>query len=163
MKMRRELNLLLSLCLLPLACSDDGGNGETGETSASSSNSGDGDGDATSNGDGDGDGDTSGDGDGDLRPNWHQDVAPVVHGHCVSCHQPGGVGPFSLVDYDDAAQWAPLMVSEVEAARMPPWGAAVTDRCQPEHGFRNDPSLDAQQRAMAQLEEFRSTPGTDDA
>jgi hypothetical protein len=38
-----------------------------------------------------------GQGDGDaLRPNWHQDIAPLVYENCVGCHYEGGIGPFAL-------------------------------------------------------------------
>ena len=26
-----------------------------------------------------------------LRPNWHEDIAPLVAMHCASCHTPGGL------------------------------------------------------------------------
>jgi hypothetical protein len=68
---------------------------------------------AETSGDGDGDGDGDpGDGDGDneaLRPNWHEDVAPLVYASCVGCHFEGGIGPFALETYEQAAPFAALM------------------------------------------------------
>jgi len=36
-------------------------------------------------------------------PTWTKDVAPIVYNNCTTCHRPGGLGPFSLLDYDSAA------------------------------------------------------------
>ncbi|MFV8756729.1 hypothetical protein ACNOYE_39800 [Nannocystaceae bacterium ST9] len=83
--------------------------------------------------------DTQGDGDGDaLRPNWHQDLAPVIHASCVGCHVEGGIAPFGLDTYAKAAPWAPMMDEVVSSGLMPPWGAIETDECQPSHDWRND-------------------------
>jgi hypothetical protein len=72
---------------------------------------------------------------------WHQDVAPIVEKHCGSCHVTGGIAPFALEDYGSAKQVAGLMVQEVEAGRMPPWGERETEECQPLHGFKGDRRL----------------------
>jgi hypothetical protein len=72
------------------------------------------------------------------RPNWHQDIAPIVHGRCVGCHRAGGVAPFALDTHATASQWAPMLTEAVDAGLMPPWGARETAECQPTHGWRND-------------------------
>ncbi len=123
-----------------------------GDTSAETTGDGDGDGDGDSgDGDsGDGDGDP-GDGDGDaqpLRPNWHEDVAPLVYGSCVGCHFDGGIGPFALETYEQAAPWAALMRDATAEGIMPPWGAVETDECQPPHDWKNDLRLTAEQKQM---------------
>lgn len=49
------------------------------------------------------------------------DIAPILYRQCVSCHRPGGVAPFSLIAYQDAAKRAKL-IADVTAKRfMPPW------------------------------------------
>src|SRR5262245_42979672 len=63
---------------------------------------------------GDGDGDTTDDGESgdtgeELRPNWHQDIAPLVTANCVGCHVEGGIAPFSMASYAQASPWASLM------------------------------------------------------
>ena len=83
----------------------------------------------------------------DLRPSWHQDVAPIVHGHCASCHVQGGFGPFELGSYEQAAQWADPIAEAVEAQTMPPWGAHDTPECQIEHAWVGDLRLSEQERA----------------
>jgi hypothetical protein len=124
-------------CSLVFACTDPGGGSGDGETSASTS-PGDGDGDS-----GDGDG-APGDGDGEpsaLRPNWHQDIAPLVTSACQGCHIDGGIAPFSMMTYAQTAPWAPFMATNVEDRLMPPWHAVETAECQPPLPFKHDPRL----------------------
>src|SRR5438132_6879780 len=37
-----------------------------------------------------------------ARTTYYRDVAPVLNRRCVSCHRPGGIGPFSLLTAADA-------------------------------------------------------------
>lgn len=78
-----------------------------------------------------------------ARATWHQDVAPIVHRHCVSCHQPGGIGPFSLKTFIEGDPIAGLMLENVESGAMPPWHATDSDDCAPRHGWEDDPRLSA--------------------
>lgn len=48
-------------------------------------------------------------------------VAPILYEHCVSCHRPGEVGPFSLLSYQDARQRATLIATVTSSRLMPPW------------------------------------------
>ncbi len=62
-------------------------------------------------------------------PTFYQDALPVFQKNCVACHQPDGpsVGgiyaPMSLLDYEDAKLWAPLVRNALATGYMPPWGA----------------------------------------
>ncbi|HUJ61735.1 MAG TPA: hypothetical protein VLX92_24695 [Kofleriaceae bacterium] len=76
---------------------------------------------------------------------WYQDAAPIVSKHCMSCHQPGGIGPFSLVDYADAQQNAGLVIQQVTAKTMPPFYASETPDCTPRFGWQDDPRLSDQE------------------
>lgn len=49
------------------------------------------------------------------------DVAPLLYTHCISCHRPGGAGPFSLLRYDDARQRATVIAKVTRSGYMPPW------------------------------------------
>ena len=50
-----------------------------------------------------------------------EDVAPIFVAHCAACHRPGGIGPFSLLDYG-AARARAAQIAEATAGRaMPPW------------------------------------------
>jgi hypothetical protein len=140
-----RLALGIAVAIPSVACSD--ANQPASDTRAET----DGDGDGDGNGDGDGHGDGDGDGDGDgeaLRPNWHQDIAPLVHGSCAGCHATDGVAPFALETYAQASAWASLMDQAIAAKTMPPWGAHETDECQPEHTWLNDLRLTSEQQQM---------------
>ena len=61
------------------------------------------------------------------RVTFSEAIAPILYEHCVTCHRPGEIGPFSLISYDDVAPRG-AKIAEVTASRvMPPW--------QPAHGF----------------------------
>jgi hypothetical protein len=67
-------------------------------------------------------------------PTWAEDVAPILMNHCVECHRPGQVAPFSLLSYADAAKRARFLAKTVAARAMPPFspdgpvGAFVDER-----------------------------------
>jgi len=52
---------------------------------------------------------------------FNKDVAPIVFANCVTCHRPGGDGPFSLLTFADAASRAHDIVDETQERHMPPW------------------------------------------
>jgi hypothetical protein len=52
---------------------------------------------------------------------FSHDVAPVLYRECAACHRPGGVAPFSLLTYDDAAKRASLIAAVTAKRYMPPW------------------------------------------
>ena len=52
---------------------------------------------------------------------FNKDVAPIVFANCVTCHRPGGDGPFSLLTYADAAGHAEDIAQQTLARHMPPW------------------------------------------
>lgn len=52
---------------------------------------------------------------------YHKDVLPILQNHCQSCHRPGEVGPFSLMTYKQAANWAADIKQYTQARTMPPW------------------------------------------
>jgi Flp pilus assembly protein TadD len=52
---------------------------------------------------------------------FNKHVAPIVFASCVTCHRPGGDGPFSLLTYADAARHATEIGKETLARHMPPW------------------------------------------
>src|SRR5690606_13230784 len=49
------------------------------------------------------------------------DVAPILSAHCLACHQPDGVAPFSLTTYEDAAARAEEIARATGSRHMPPW------------------------------------------
>jgi hypothetical protein len=66
---------------------------------------------------------------------WH-DIEPIVRQNCSPCHRRGGIGPFSLVTFEEVKSKA-SMVSHVTKTRyMPPWKADPTFRT-----FKNEKRL----------------------
>ncbi|MFN7916555.1 MAG: cytochrome c [Vicinamibacterales bacterium] len=73
---------------------------------------------------------------------FSKDVSPILQAKCQSCHEPGSIGPMSLVTYQDARPWARSIKQRVESRQMPPWHI---DRSVGVQHFKNDMSLsDAQ-------------------
>lgn len=50
-------------------------------------------------------------------------AGPILEKRCHSCHRAGGIAPFALESYADAAAWAPMIREVVLEERMPPWHA----------------------------------------
>jgi Flp pilus assembly protein TadD/mono/diheme cytochrome c family protein len=48
-------------------------------------------------------------------------IAPIVYKNCVTCHHPGGAGPFSLLTYEDVARRGKLIQTVTQSRYMPPW------------------------------------------
>jgi mono/diheme cytochrome c family protein len=73
---------------------------------------------------------------------WNRQISRIVYAHCVSCHREGGTS-FSLLEYAEAREMAPVIKRVVLERTMPPWGAIK--------GFgdlRDDPSLSEAQIEM---------------
>lgn len=63
-------------------------------------------------------------------PTYADDIACIMYSHCTKCHHPGGIGPMSLMDYTQTANYAQAILNMVEGAsnkthhlssEMPPW------------------------------------------
>ena len=48
-------------------------------------------------------------------------IAPIIYNNCVTCHRPEGVGPFSLIDYQDVKRRSRQISEVVSSGYMPPW------------------------------------------
>lgn len=77
----------------------------------------------------------------DAAPTFTKDVAPILYKNCTTCHRPGGLGPFSLMDYDSAKANVGEMRDAVRDRVMPPWHAEG-----PHDLFRNDRRLTDNER-----------------
>ncbi|HUQ71660.1 MAG TPA: redoxin domain-containing protein, partial [Planctomycetaceae bacterium] len=70
-------------------------------------------------------------------------VSRVLNQHCVECHRPGEIGPFSLTDYNEVTGWGDTILETVDSGRMPPWNA------NPKFGhFRNARSMPEADKQM---------------
>lgn len=54
-------------------------------------------------------------------PTWSAAVRDVVARNCITCHLPGGIGPFPLDTYEAASSVATAALAAIELGRMPPW------------------------------------------
>lgn len=52
---------------------------------------------------------------------YHRDVAVILQKHCQDCHRPGDVGPFALLTYKQAVNWAGDIKEYTHNRKMPPW------------------------------------------
>ena len=59
----------------------------------------------------------------DGAPSYARDVAPILRQNCTTCHRPGGLGPFSLLDYETVKSHRDDIRMAVEDREMPPWHA----------------------------------------
>ena len=50
-----------------------------------------------------------------------RDIAPLFQQNCEACHQPGQIGPMSLITYDQVRPWAPMIREKVITQEMPPY------------------------------------------
>jgi peroxiredoxin len=57
----------------------------------------------------------------DGKVTYYRDVLPILQTHCQHCHRPGEVGPFSLMTYRQAANWATDIKEYTHDRKMPPW------------------------------------------
>lgn len=73
-----------------------------------------------------------------AAPVFTKDVAPILYKNCTTCHRPGGLGPFSLMDYDSAKANVADIKEAVQKGYMPPWHADG-----PHGEFLNDRRLTA--------------------
>lgn len=54
---------------------------------------------------------------------YSQDIAPIVSRNCVSCHKPGGAGPFPLTSYEEVFRHRKTIQAVTKNRYMPPWKA----------------------------------------
>ena len=74
-----------------------------------------------------------------------RDILPILQENCQSCHRDSGIGPMSLMNYDEVRPWAPLIQYKVVNREMPPWHIDRTIGLQK---FKNDRSLSDEEVAM---------------
>jgi hypothetical protein len=74
----------------------------------------------------------------EVGPTFAENIAPILYKNCVTCHHPNGIGPMSLLNYETARQYAPLIKHKVQLREMPPWNLDKTIGIQ---GYMNDISL----------------------
>jgi mono/diheme cytochrome c family protein len=75
-------------------------------------------------------------------PTFTADVAPILFDKCASCHNPAGIGPMPLLNYQQVAPYAGLISLKIQAGEMPPWHLDKSTGIQE---YKNDISLSDEQ------------------
>jgi len=57
----------------------------------------------------------------EAAPTFTKDVLPIMQRSCQECHQPGSIGPMSLMTYEEVRPWARAIKLRVETQQMPPY------------------------------------------
>ena len=57
----------------------------------------------------------------DDEPTYSKEVSRILQANCQICHQPGQIGPMSLVTYQDARRYSRRIRDLVAAREMPPY------------------------------------------
>ena len=52
---------------------------------------------------------------------FNHDIAPLLFGHCATCHRPGQSAPFPLLTYADAKKHSRQIIDVTSQGLMPPW------------------------------------------
>jgi hypothetical protein len=72
-------------------------------------------------------------------PTWSHEIGPIIRKNCVECHYPGGVAPFSLVQFADVAKRAKSVMRVTQRRIMPPWlPSGPKGTFEGERGLAND-------------------------
>jgi uncharacterized protein (TIGR03437 family) len=56
-----------------------------------------------------------------ATPTFNKEVVRIFQTNCQSCHHPGDIGGFSLMDYASTRPWARSIQQQVLMKTMPPW------------------------------------------
>ncbi len=54
---------------------------------------------------------------------YANEIVPILRKRCISCHQQGGIGPWSMDSYASLKAWAPKVREVIMNRTMPPWHA----------------------------------------
>jgi mono/diheme cytochrome c family protein len=57
----------------------------------------------------------------DREVTFSNEVVRILQQNCQVCHQPGGIGPMSLMTYQDVRRWATRIKTQVVERNMPPY------------------------------------------
>ena len=74
---------------------------------------------------------------------YAEHIAPLIHKNCLECHKPGGLGPFSMLTYEQVNKRAEMIQEVVADGQMPPWYAVSSHS-----KLINERSLNAEERSL---------------
>ena len=58
-----------------------------------------------------------------AKISYSNDVVPILMAKCVDCHQPNGIAPWHMTNYQQIKTFAPMIREAVRRDRMPPFDA----------------------------------------
>ena len=60
-----------------------------------------------------------------YRPSiaYAETIAPILQGKCISCHRPGGIGPWAMDRHQTIVDWSSRIKDVLMTRQMPPWHA----------------------------------------
>jgi hypothetical protein len=58
-----------------------------------------------------------------AKISYVNDVVPILQNKCVDCHQPGGIAPWQMTNYQVVKGFAPMIREAIRRDRMPPFDA----------------------------------------
>ncbi len=61
-----------------------------------------------------------------AKISYAKTIAPIVQAKCTGCHQPGGIGPMPLNNYEQIKGFSPMIREVLRTNRMPPYMADQT-------------------------------------
>lgn len=91
---------------------------------------------------------------------WAQDVAPIFQEKCQECHRTDSIAPMSLLTYQEAKAFAPLIQYRVANRVMPPWHLNPTVGIQ---DYANNRGLTEEQRQTIVSWVDQGTPEGDES
>lgn len=62
-------------------------------------------------------------------PTYYRDIAPILAERCTECHRSGGIAPFALGTYEEAAPFAALVARTAGERSMPPFNLDNSGGC----------------------------------
>ncbi len=79
-------------------------------------------------------------------PNYYEHIEPIIQNNCVSCHNPKGMGPFSLMTFADVSDKGKFIAHVTKIKYMPPWKADLNFQ-----SFKNERFLKQEEIDLIQL------------
>ena len=61
-----------------------------------------------------------------AKISYSETIAPIIGAKCAICHQPGGIGPMPLNNYEQIKGFSPMIREVLRTNRMPPYMADQT-------------------------------------
>jgi len=58
-----------------------------------------------------------------AKISYTNDVVPILKDKCVDCHQPNGIAPWHMSNYQQVKTFAPMIREAIRRDRMPPFDA----------------------------------------